>query len=191
MEESAELAALESQSVGAVMSYHPGMGKELVEDLYTDPPGFRACTGLYAVNLRATCLAADALAAEVVRLMTAAKEVTADDRCELEIANVTRCVFDEECNKTLNYGRKPPDEHTLEDCVAKFNPSYAALQAAALEVLRVFMPQFNDSRAVDDCLVALAAAVCRVPLPIEAGAAARAESTANPSPTLPEQKPSE
>lgn len=36
----------------------------------------------------------------------------------------------------------------------------AALEAAANEVLRVYMPQFNDSRAVDDCLVGLAAAVC-------------------------------
>jgi hypothetical protein len=33
------------------------------------------------------------------------------------------------------------------------------LEAAANEVLRVYMPQFNDSRAVDDCLVGLAAAV--------------------------------
>lgn len=34
------------------------------------------------------------------------------------------------------------------------------LQAAADEVLRAYMPQFPDSRAVDDCLVALAAARC-------------------------------
>ena len=33
------------------------------------------------------------------------------------------------------------------------------LTAAANEVLRVYMPQFNDSRAVDDCLVELAAIV--------------------------------
>ena len=33
------------------------------------------------------------------------------------------------------------------------------LSKAANEVLRVYMPQFNDSRAVDDCLVGLAAAV--------------------------------
>lgn len=32
------------------------------------------------------------------------------------------------------------------------------LQRAALEVLRVYMPQFPNSLAVDDCLVALAAA---------------------------------
>jgi hypothetical protein len=36
---------------------------------------------------------------------------------------------------------------------------YAALIVAAEEVLRAYMPQFNDSRAVDDCLVALAKAV--------------------------------
>lgn len=33
------------------------------------------------------------------------------------------------------------------------------LETAANEVLRVYMPQFNDSRAVDECLVALALAV--------------------------------
>lgn len=33
-----------------------------------------------------------------------------------------------------------------------------ALRKAADEVLRVYMPQFPDSRAVDDCLVGLAAA---------------------------------
>lgn len=36
---------------------------------------------------------------------------------------------------------------------------YHKLKLAAEEVLRVYMPQFNDSRAVDDCLVGLAAAV--------------------------------
>jgi hypothetical protein len=44
---------------------------------------------------------------------------------------------------------------------------HKALEAAADEVLRVYMPQFNDSRAVDDGLVGLAAAVaginCSVP----------------------------
>lgn len=39
---------------------------------------------------------------------------------------------------------------------------YATLEAAANEVLRIYMPQFNDSRTVDDCLVGLAAAVCGV-----------------------------
>jgi hypothetical protein len=34
-----------------------------------------------------------------------------------------------------------------------------ALEAAAKDVLKTYMPQFSDSRAVDDCLVALAAAV--------------------------------
>lgn len=34
-----------------------------------------------------------------------------------------------------------------------------SLLAAAEEVLRVYMPQFPDSRAVDDCLVGLAMAV--------------------------------
>jgi hypothetical protein len=38
----------------------------------------------------------------------------------------------------------------------------AQLEAAATEVLRVYMPQFNDSRAVDDCLVGLAAAVANI-----------------------------
>lgn len=33
------------------------------------------------------------------------------------------------------------------------------LRSAAEEVLRVYMPQFPDSRAVDDCLVGLAAAL--------------------------------
>jgi hypothetical protein len=37
-----------------------------------------------------------------------------------------------------------------------------AIAAAADEVLRVYMPQFTDSRAVDDCLVGLAAAVAGV-----------------------------
>lgn len=37
------------------------------------------------------------------------------------------------------------------------------LETAANEVLRFYMPQFNDSRAVDDCLVGLAAAVADVP----------------------------
>jgi hypothetical protein len=55
------------------MSYHPGMGKDLVDDLYTDPPGFRACTGLFATNLRATCLAADALYAQLHAYMLAAR----------------------------------------------------------------------------------------------------------------------
>jgi hypothetical protein len=36
---------------------------------------------------------------------------------------------------------------------------YRRLEDAANEVLRVYMPQFTDSRAVDDCLVGLAAAV--------------------------------
>lgn len=35
------------------------------------------------------------------------------------------------------------------------------LTAAANEVLRVYMPQFPDSRAVDDCLVGLASAVAK------------------------------
>lgn len=39
---------------------------------------------------------------------------------------------------------------------------YKKLEAAANEVLRVYMPQFNDSRAVDDCLVGLAAAICGI-----------------------------
>lgn len=39
---------------------------------------------------------------------------------------------------------------------------YTRLEAAANEVLRVYMPQFNDSRTVDDCLVGLAAAVAKV-----------------------------
>lgn len=38
---------------------------------------------------------------------------------------------------------------------------YDALLAAANEVLRSYMPQFTDSRAVDDCLVNLAAAICK------------------------------
>jgi hypothetical protein len=37
-----------------------------------------------------------------------------------------------------------------------------ALEAAANEVLRVYMHKFNDSRAVDDCLVGLAAVVAGV-----------------------------
>jgi hypothetical protein len=36
------------------------------------------------------------------------------------------------------------------------------LKAAANEVLRLYMPQFNDSRAVDGCLVGLAAAVAGI-----------------------------
>lgn len=34
----------------------------------------------------------------------------------------------------------------------------------ANEVLKKYMPQFNDSRAVDDCLVGLAAAVAQAEL---------------------------
>lgn len=36
------------------------------------------------------------------------------------------------------------------------------VETAANEVLRTYMPKFSDSRAVDDCLVALAAAVSGV-----------------------------
>lgn len=39
---------------------------------------------------------------------------------------------------------------------------YEALEAAANEVLRVYMPQFESSLTVDDCLVRLAAAVAGV-----------------------------
>jgi len=35
-------------------------------------------------------------------------------------------------------------------------------EAAAEEVLQAYMPQFNDSRAVDDCLVGLAMAVAGI-----------------------------
>jgi hypothetical protein len=38
---------------------------------------------------------------------------------------------------------------------------YDSLLAAANEVLRTYMPQFPDSRAVDDCLVNLAAVICK------------------------------
>lgn len=37
------------------------------------------------------------------------------------------------------------------------------LEAAAENVLRTYMPQFPDSRAVDDCLVELAAVTCSSP----------------------------
>jgi hypothetical protein len=47
---------------------------------------------------------------------------------------------------------QPNNEHALWEKVTQ-------LERAANEVLRVYMPQFNDSRAVDDCLVGLAAAV--------------------------------
>lgn len=36
---------------------------------------------------------------------------------------------------------------------------FMQLRSAAEEVLRIYMPQFPDSRAVDDCLVGLAAAL--------------------------------
>lgn len=36
------------------------------------------------------------------------------------------------------------------------------LKDAAEEVLRTYMPHFNDSRVVDDCLVGLAAAVAGI-----------------------------
>ena len=39
---------------------------------------------------------------------------------------------------------------------------YARLESAASQVLTTYMPQFPDSRHVDDCLVALAAAVAGV-----------------------------
>lgn len=38
----------------------------------------------------------------------------------------------------------------------------AELEEAANKVLETYMPMFNDSRAVDDCLVGLAAAVANV-----------------------------
>lgn len=55
-----------------------------------------------------------------------------------------------------------PDEHgkrygdwvRLED--------YERLEKAATDVLMTYMPNFNDSRTVDDCLVGLAAAVACV-----------------------------
>lgn len=46
------------------------------------------------------------------------------------------------------------------DLIAQTADELAALRKAADDVLRAYMPQFNDSRAVDDCLVALAAARC-------------------------------
>lgn len=45
---------------------------------------------------------------------------------------------------------------------ADANKRIRELEEAANEVLRVYMPQFNDSRTVDDCLVGLAAAVADV-----------------------------
>lgn len=45
------------------------------------------------------------------------------------------------------------------DLIAQAADELETLRKAANEVLRVYMPQFNDSRAVDDCLVGLAAAV--------------------------------
>lgn len=44
------------------------------------------------------------------------------------------------------------------DLIAKAADELDALRKAADEVLRTYMPQFPDSRAVDDCLVSLAAA---------------------------------
>jgi hypothetical protein len=38
---------------------------------------------------------------------------------------------------------------------------YDALEAAANAVLKAYMPQFPNSLAVDDCLVNLAAAICK------------------------------
>lgn len=40
---------------------------------------------------------------------------------------------------------------------------YERLEKAATEVLMTYMPNFNDSRTVDDCLVGLAAAVAGIP----------------------------
>jgi hypothetical protein len=52
----------------------------------------------------------------------------------------------------------------VEECTDGTGPWVRNLRAervenAANEVLRVYMPQFNDSRTVDDCLVGLAVAV--------------------------------
>jgi hypothetical protein len=44
------------------------------------------------------------------------------------------------------------------DLIAQAADELDVLRKAADEVLRTYMPQFPDSRAVDDCLVGLAAA---------------------------------
>lgn len=51
------------------------------------------------------------------------------------------------------------------DMIAAAADELQDLRAAADEVLRTYMPQFPDSRAVDDCLVALAAARSGIPTP--------------------------
>lgn len=50
----------------------------------------------------------------------------------------------------------------LEELSSKQNDRIRDLEAAANEVLRIYMPQFESSLTVDDCLVRLAAAVAGV-----------------------------
>lgn len=57
-------------------------------------------------------------------------------------------------------GDQKRDEKALASHVRLFTAA-PELLAAANEVLARYMPQFNDSRAVDDCLVQLAVAVTK------------------------------
>lgn len=63
------------------------------------------------------------------------------------------------CHKDNMRSDKPiPKAHTGFRRVVLAS-DYEHLAAAANEVLRQYMPQFTDSRSVDDCLVGLAAAL--------------------------------
>ena len=71
--------------------------------------------------------------------------------------------FKKPANYEVVFDRVPTDEElALFEAYLRAQEAdeLATLRKAADEVLRAYMPQFPDSRAVDDCLVALAAARC-------------------------------